>query len=293
VNVPGEHGRDRGARPFRRVVVAFDWGSESGAAVETVAALAARLQAELKAMFVEDIDLVRLAQHADVRTFSAMSAAGRPLQVDHLTRELNARLARARRAIEDAAARRRLPCAFEVCRGRLLAEALNAAGSDDLLIVSWTPATAAFADASDQAPPMVVARALAEARARSVLLLHPRAPANGPVLVAYDGSDAAQAALSTAAMLADRNADAIEVALLAAPVEDAAAWARTIASVFAAAPQGPALVELPTAGLDAFCRQAARRGAGLMVLGANLALADGGAGRRALERAACSVLLVR
>jgi hypothetical protein len=278
-------------RRIRRILVAFDWGSEHAGAVETVAALAARLRAELKAMFVEDIDLLRLAEHPHVFAFSTLSASGEQLAADHLRRVLRARLARSRQAIEEAAARRQIRCAFEVRQGRLLVEALDAAGDEDLVIVSWQAGHGGPSWVTSRPPPVVIARALAEARARSVLLLHPEAPDDGPVLVAFDGSEAARAALAAASEIADRDGGLIEIALLTGRAEQASAWAGEIAGALAESALRARFVHLPRVGLDDVCPLAIRQHGSLLVVPADLALAD--AGGRALERVPCSVLLVR
>lgn len=285
-------------RRFRRVVVAFDWGSENAGAVELVTALAERLRAELKAMFVEDIDLMRLAEHPHVFAFSALSATGQQLAAEHLRRVLRSRLARSREAIEAAAERRQLKYAFEVRQGRLLAEALKAAESEDLVILSWTASGGTTSFGPGQAPPMVIAQALAEAHARSVLLLHPGAPAGGSLVLAYDGSAGADAALLAALEVADEDGGAIEVALLSGRTAEIERWAEAIRRTLADYPAGGGrfrarLIALPGGGMEDVCRTAARLGASLIVLGADLALAQHDAGRRALERVGCSVLLVR
>lgn len=281
-------------RRIRRILVAFDWGSEHAAAVETVAALAARLRTEIRAMFVEDIDLLRLAEHPQVFAFSTLSASGEQLAADHLRRVLRARLARSRQAIEDAAARRQIHCAFEVRQGRLLAEALAAAGDDDLVIVSWQAGAAATSWGTSRPPPSAIARALAEARARSVLLLHPDAPDDGPVVVAYDGSEAARDALAAASEIVDRDGGLIAIALLTGRAVDANAWAAEIAAALAESALRVRFLHLAQPGLDGVCALAGRDRAALLVLPAERALAEPpDAGGRALERVACSVLLVR
>lgn len=286
-------------RRFRRVVVAFDWGSENAGAVEVVTALAERLRAELKAMFVEDIDLMRLAEHPHVFAFSTLTATGQQLAAEQLRRVLRMRLARSRDAIEAAARRRQLKYAFEVRQGRLLAEALKGASDEDLVILSWAAAGPAPSWSTGQPPPLVIAQALAEAHARSVLLLHPQAPAGGPLVLAYDGSTEADAALLAALEIADQDGGVIDVALLSGRTADIERWAQAIQATLGAYGPGAGrsfrarLISLPSGGLEDVCRTAARLNASLIVLGADLALAQRDAGRRALERVGCSVLLVR
>ncbi len=290
----GETGQ-RKARPrFRRILMALDPSSEDFSTIEEAAALARRLSADLLSLFVEDIDLVRLAQHSDVSAFSTLLAGPRPLAAEHLRRALKLRLERSRQACEQAAARQRIKAVFEVRQGRPVAEIVSAAPEADLVVVQWirrdTPAVAA--------PPLSpVARAVAEAATRPVLLLRPGAPADGPVLVVYGGSEVDRRALDAACEIAERDGGIVEVALLADRVDQADAWSREISELLARTHVTPRFLHTPRAGLEDLCGVATRRGVSLMVLGADRATTEAGTkaetGRRVLERAGCSVLLVR
>jgi nucleotide-binding universal stress UspA family protein len=279
-------------RRVRRIVLALDTASADLSAMERAAALAARLQGELMALFVEDIDLVRLAEHRQIFAFSTLLPAGRHLATDNLKEALRLQAARLRRAVEEAAARQQVKCAFQVRQGRLLAEVLSAAHDDDLVVISWAGGgRGAPWTSSTPPPPAVVAQALAEARARSVLLLHPKT-ASGPVLVAFDGTEAARQALAVAAQVADLDG-AIEVALLTGRVDEAEQWGADIIAALGGGRLTVTLLHTPKAGLQILTEIAARRFSALLVLGAERALAEGETGRRLLQRVSCSVLLVR
>jgi nucleotide-binding universal stress UspA family protein len=277
---------------FRRVLVAFDSGDEPAAAIEMTAALAARLQADLLALFVEDIDLLRLSEHPQVQAFSMLSGSGRSLATDHLKRVLRLRLARNREAMAEAAARLRVNCALQICKGRLLSEVLNAAAVDDLVVIGWTRGDNRPSWSSSRLPPHAIADALAEARVRSVLLLHPETPVLGPVLVAFDGSAVGWTALTAAAQVADQDGGVIEVALLSGRLDEAEGWRAEIASLLAGSRLKVRFLHLPKARLEDLCLAADREGATLLVVGAERARAVDETGRRALERLACSVLIV-
>jgi hypothetical protein len=178
-----------------------------------------------------------------------------------------------------------------VRQGRLLAEVLSAAHDDDLVVISWAGnGRGAPWTGSTPPPPVAVAQALAEARARSVLLLHPKTAASGPVLVAFDGSEAARNGLALAAQVADLDGAMIEVALLAGRVDEAEAWGAEIVEALAKSHLTVRLLHIPKAGLQILTDIAARRLSGLL---AERALAEGETGRRLLQRVPCSVLLVR
>jgi nucleotide-binding universal stress UspA family protein len=289
----GASSRRSGPPRFRRILMALDSGYEDVSSVEAAAALAARLRAELLGLFVEDIDLVRLAELPEVSTYSMLSAGGRRLAADQLKRVLRMQLARSRQAIEQAAARRRIKFAFQVRQGRLVAEVSTVAGISDLVVVGWSKGDISTPWATTRMAPVATAQAVAEAAARSVLLLRPTGAVGGPVLVAYDGSDESRQALAAAAEIADLDGGVIEVALLTGRLDRAEAWQREVETTLADVGSTVKYIHLPKAGLDDLCKIAERQGASLMVLGADLVLKENEPGRRLLERVRCSVLMVR
>jgi hypothetical protein len=273
--------------------MALDSATEDVAAVETAVALAARLRAELLGLFVEDIDLVRLAEHPELRTFSTLSTNRPSLVADHLKRALRAQLARSRQAMEQAAQRRRIRCTFEVRRGRLMAEVLTAAGAADLVIVGWSGGVSASLLTGGREGALAAASALAEEAPHSVLLLRPGPSAEGPLLLAYDGSASARQALAAAIEIAGEDGGCIEAALLADRLDRAEALRREVEQALAAVPVQIRFVHLPKADADAIYMWAGKRQGSLMVLGAALPVLEGEALRRLLERVPCSLLLVR
>jgi nucleotide-binding universal stress UspA family protein len=276
---------------FRRVVLALDASAGDPSAMERAATLAARLHGELMALLVEDIDLMRLAQHSSVCTFSTVSAMRQDVATDHLRDLLRLQAVRLRRQLEQIAAHRQVKCDFQVRQGRLLAEVMNAASDEDLVVISWPAVSTAPWENSP--PPTAVAQALAEARVRSVLLLHPKTAAEGPVLIAYDGSETSRHALAVAAQVAVLDGATIEVALLAASPGQAQVWSADI--VTALADTRPRLVFLhtPKADVRTLIEIVAARRSALLVLGANRALAESETSHRLLQRIPCAVLLVR
>jgi nucleotide-binding universal stress UspA family protein len=273
--------------------MALDSGYEDVSSVEAAAALAARLRAELFGLFVEDIDLVHLAELPEVSTYSMLSAGGRRLAADQLKRVLRMQLVRSRQAIEEAAARRKIKCAFQIRQGRLVAEVLTVAGTSDLVVVGWSKEGISMPWATTRMAPVATAQAVAETAARSVLLLRPEGAVGGPVLIAYDGSDEARQALAAAAEVADEDGGMIEVALLTGRLDQAETWQRDVAATLADVGAAVKYVHMPKAGLDDLCKVAEREGASLMVLGADLVLKKNEPGRRILERVRCSVLMLR
>lgn len=121
---------------IRRIVVGLDPSSPRLAALETAAALASRMQAELLGLFIEDSDLLQLAGLPFAREVGFASAMQRALDVAGLERTLRALAADSERALAAAAARIDVPWSFRVARGSLVASLLAAAAEGDLLLVA-------------------------------------------------------------------------------------------------------------------------------------------------------------
>ncbi len=276
---------------FRRILFALDSAAEDFSAVDFVFALAARLQAELSSLFVEDIDVVRLAEHPDVSTFSTVLATHQPLSPDHLKRALRMQLVRSRQAIEQAAMRQRMKATFEVRQGRLSAEILAAAGDVDLVVVSWSERRSVVSRFAT--PTREAARRFLETAPLPVLLVRPGAPPGGPVLVVYDGTDAAREALAAATDLADRNGAGIEVALLTGRLHETVAWEQEIRTAFGGTGLRLSCVQMPKASVEDLCSWARQRAAAAMVLAGGHALLEGDGLRRLLDGTGCSILLLR
>ena len=287
--------RPPGTRPpaprFRRVLVAFDGAAdEDVAAVETAAAFAARLRADLLGLFIEDIDLARLAEHPGLATICARQAGGPRLGAEHLKTALKAQLARTRQAMERAAERQRIRADFEVRRGRLIAEILSAAAPADLVIIGWRggPATSVVAPGTSAT---AVLAALSEASVRFVLVPRPAAGPGGPVLVAYDGSAAGRDGLSAAVEIGGAEAG-IEVVLLAHRLDEVEARQREARQVLSEAGMSRgSFIHLRDGGGGDLLRIARTRRAALMVV--PVGLLDAAGAKQIIERAPCSLLLVR
>ena len=76
------------ARAVRRILVALDASAHSLAAVEAAARLAEKVDAELEGLFVEDVNLIRLARLELAREIDVLSARLRDLESQQLERQL-------------------------------------------------------------------------------------------------------------------------------------------------------------------------------------------------------------
>ncbi|MGD9788492.1 MAG: hypothetical protein AB7U30_11140 [Sulfuricellaceae bacterium] len=117
-----------------RILVALDGAEAALEALSTASFLASRLQAELHGLYVEDIDLLRLAGLPFARTVGHASARPQPFDFASLERAFRQQAERMRTLMEEMADRERLAWSFQVARGRLMDAMMGQSGSADLLV---------------------------------------------------------------------------------------------------------------------------------------------------------------
>ena len=187
--------------PLRRIVVALDASAHSHAALEAAVTLALRLRSEIQAVFVEDINLLRLAELPFAREVRFGQAGAHQVQSEDVQRGLRARAAVLRRQVEDVAEQSKVSSTFRVVRGAVVGELLAAALEADLLALGRLGHSV-----SRRSRLGSTARAAVTRAASAVLLVHP-AMESGPVLVLFDGSAAGARALELAAHVAGEGND--------------------------------------------------------------------------------------
>jgi nucleotide-binding universal stress UspA family protein len=183
---------------IRHIVVAFDASPGSLEALEDAAELAEQWKTDLFGLFIEDVDLLRLASAASAIRLHYPSAKEEPLSLLNMESELRALAERARRELIRAASRARVQWSFRTVRGRLPAEILLAAAEADLLSLGaagWSRGRGRRLAFAERGAVPGSRSALASMRQRFSMAL--------PILVLYDGSQSAQAALRFATRLAE------------------------------------------------------------------------------------------
>ena len=194
---------------IRRILVALDASAHSRAALETASELASRLDAELTGLFVEDINLLRLAELPFAREIGYPSALRRELNLDAIEGVFKGIAEQARRAMAEAAGKVRVPWTFRVARGMVASELLAALAEADLLTIGI--ASREFGRRQRLGSTAFAAMTAAPG---AVLLLQRGASIREPVMVVLDGSDASLKALSAAAELAKACGDGLVVLIL-------------------------------------------------------------------------------
>lgn len=119
----------------RRVLLAMDNPQASAEALEAAVELAHQLRAELRALFVEDVDLLRLAELPFAKRVVTQSGSDSALDPNKLERALRAEAEDARKGLRSVAERARVRWSFEIVRGHAVDALLSASAETDLLIV--------------------------------------------------------------------------------------------------------------------------------------------------------------
>ncbi len=200
-----------------RVWVALSRADTAGAALGLASDLAAELQAEIAGLFVEDIDLVRLAALPFAGETGLMSTTWRPFGAGELENLLRLHAERAHRMLVEAAAQIGVACSFRVSRGVLAHEALDASGEAEAIVLcaqgvapGWItapvgagartpPRTRSARAPSEEAPGPTAMR---PAVRHAATVSPPRRAARRAAVVVFDGSSAALRALGLGAALA-------------------------------------------------------------------------------------------
>lgn len=185
---------------IRRILVALDGSPHSQAALEAAVNLAALLHADLTGVFVEDINLLRLAQLPFASEVQRHTATSATLDITRIERELRLQAEKARHALQAAAHARALSFTFRVTRGPVSAEVLAAALDADLLALGRVSHGLSSRPRLGSTAQTAVRRG-----ARTILLMRPTLSLDQPVLVIYDGRIGSERALVVASYLAQEN----------------------------------------------------------------------------------------
>lgn len=281
-------------RAIRRILLALDSSTPRPEMLAEAARLARRLNAELNALFIEDVNLLHVAELPFARHTNLFSRVAEPVDRAAMESRLRAQAARARRAVEAAALQAGLRWTFRTARGRIVDEVIAAATDQDLLLVGWTRRTmdpsylAGVPWRRRTTGASSTARRIAVGSKRSVLVLRDGDILGRPVAVVFDGGPGAQRALQVAAALA-ATARARLVVLLAGDV----ALAELAAAILQDDPA--AKVEyraLRSTDVETVCAARAATGSGIVVLDAESPLLADGNGSP-LAAFPCPVLLTR
>ena len=273
------------SRRIERVVVPFDAATESLAAIETAARLAACAKATLHGIFIEDEELLHVAALPFTRQLSP-GVGVQPFTVEDTELHLKAAAGRTRRELIAAARRHGVDASFEVVRGGPQA-ALSGISEHDIVVAGarGRPIARHF---------RVECRwwSSVEIASGPLLLARQEPDGRGPVIVLLrDSGPEAARLLNIAAQVAE--ADSGELTAVCPPVlAQSAQFREWLAQQLAGFRVNLRVEAAPEASAMLYDRIGEL---GCRVLAVEAAVIEGGAGelRAHVERFACDVLIVR
>jgi hypothetical protein len=174
-----------------RILIALDTSGHDNHVLDTAVQLAANRGVELVTLFIEDQDLVHLAEFPFAREIERGSGAERKLDSLRMTRALRSEAQRVSRRLKDITRQIHVRYSLKTVRGSYMAEAMAAVTGTDILFLSRS---------------MGVFRRHATVGRRSLLTRPPSRPGHsGNVWVWYQSSPSSEAALAVAAEIAGVN----------------------------------------------------------------------------------------
>ena len=277
------------ASPIRRILIALDASPPSIAALEAAAALAVRVNAELLGVFIEDVNLLRLAGLPFAAEIGVLAPRTRPFASDEMEQHLRAQRVRAEAALVRVAERLQLRWSFRVARGQIVPELLAAAMEADLMALgsmSTQMIRRAWLGSTTQA---LMARA-----ARPLLIAPHGATVRLPIAVVYTDSPGSAQALALAQYVCERLGDGeLVVLLIADDAEQEERLRRTAAARLEASHGTVRYRWLVEADANALARALRAERAGTLVFATDVGELDAQSLRQLLERMDIAVLLVR
>lgn len=184
---------ERQALSIERILVAIDASPHSLAALEAAVDLAARFDAELAGIFVEDENLLRLAGRPSVIEIGIFTATRRRIDGEELERQMRVQSRRVRRIFTLTTERAHVRRSFRVVRGTILSEVLAAASEADVLVLGqagWSLLRRGQLGST--------VRGILPEKFGLALILKEGTCLGEPLVVIYDGSPIAKRALVAA-----------------------------------------------------------------------------------------------
>jgi nucleotide-binding universal stress UspA family protein len=273
---------------IRRILVALDASLHSLAALEAASELADALKAELIGIFVEDVNLLRLAGLPFAREVGFLSGVDRPLDSPGMERALRIQAEQARQMLAGVARGRQIRWSFRVVRGQVATELLTAAQEADLLALgraSWALTRRVRLGAT--------AREVVAQASGAVLLLQHGHAICPPVQLVYNGSPAARRAVPTAAHLASITGGQLTVMVVANAPEVAQRLQEEVDGRLQAQRVEGHYRQLDNPAAEELAQALHMAGGGTLVIGADNPILEGEGLPTLLDAIDCMVFLVR
>jgi hypothetical protein len=252
---------------IRRIAVTLDAFDLNVIALDQAARLARRLGAKLEGIFIEDIDLLQLAEMPFLREVRRSSRSVEAINPVRMEQEFRVLARRAERLLGEQATRHHVSWSFRIWRGSIDADLLDAAMEVDILALSR----------------------LGSALTRG----HPARAGHNAVAVLYGDSEAAARALETAAGMAAEQQAGLNILLPLAGNLDAAALQQALVSRLGEQAGVAQVIPMPDASLPSLLEALADSGSAALILQRDHELLRTPSLRQCLNSLNCPLLVVR
>jgi nucleotide-binding universal stress UspA family protein len=272
-------------KAINRILVAVDASPQSQAALQVAVDLAARVEAELVGIFVEDVNLLRIASLPTSREISFYTTTLREIDSPSIERQLRAQARLVQRLMARIAARANVRWSFRVVRGAVSAQLLAATMEADLVIIGKSGWTRGRRMGS-------TARVLVVQSTRPALVLQRRIRFGLPVVVVYDGSVAGKKALAGADLVATRDS-LVTILILAEDPEEVKELRREAHTFFMEREFTPQYHWVSRVEASDLIRIVKSEGCGVLILPTGSERLPDHTILETVDRSECAVLLVR
>lgn len=269
---------------IQRIVVAVDASSLRLAPLMAASSLAIRLNAEVVGIFIEDINLFRLAEMPFIREVSFYSARTSEMSSQMIERQLRAGNRWLQQVIQMLSTSTNIRWSLQTLRGSIPADLLAAVLDTDLLILgrSGLPGMRRIGP---------TLRSLIEQPPRQALIINQPVRPGSRVIILYDGSESSQKALWMAELVISAE-NPVTVLLVAPGFEQAQRLHAQAQAELAGAGSRTRYHWLRDIEAQQLARLVQREDCGVLILPAEPASISMRTLLALLDRTDCSVLLV-
>ena len=262
---------DSGEHLHIRITVMLGSTDADRAALEMLDLLTAETPAEILGLFMEDIELLSLADLPVVREYCCLTHVERQLNAADLQRQLRIQARSAEQALAAIAGRIGFSWSFQTVRGSLASLLQNAAEDMDLILLAAARRTLPLPG--------------------HFALTSPPSPSRQPVTVIFDGSEVAQRALAVAIRIARAGVQSLTVFLVAASADDFTSLREQTTAL--AGPVALRFHELVDPDIGQILAAVRSERAGTLVLGMNKPLISPESVELLRKRLSCPAVLVK
>jgi len=222
--------------------------------------VASQLHLEMVGVYVEDEDLVRLAQLPFAREVGFQGGTPRSIDAETMRKQLRAHAALSRRDMESRARQHKVPASFVLRRGAVTTEILSVCANADCLVIGRSTSARSAGRLG------ATAGALARSARRPVWLVQPRRTPIDTVLLVLTAADDIRATIDACLGVTDPKARLVIAVTAGDSAESDAAVHERIEAALAEAKRSAEYVRLPQLDARTLSAQAARLGDPIVVL---------------------------